>query len=97
MKTFKIDEVVSKVWDTHRNTLSANRGYEPKLAIYMSHDYYQECKADLHHNHVSELAHEFYSEGTIMGYTVFRVIPHYVSSSKVPPQHPPWQVVNLNS
>lgn len=92
----KIEEAINAVMEKHYDIKSNHHDpeYEPKIAIYMSYDYWRECASEISGS-VSTSVFEFYENNTLMGYPIWRVPPMHGRDGDV--NHVPFIVVNLDT
>jgi len=89
-----MDELINAIHNK-RHKLIHESPKEPRLAVYMSYDFWVQCQSSLHGN-VSPTEYEFMTSNTLFGYKVWRVIQRTDSAKGVNEQHPPWVIVNLD-
>jgi len=92
----KIDEVINAIHDKRQSLilLSADCRHEPKLAVYMSYEYWVECKKEIQAG-VSWPAFEFFREDTIFGLPVWKVPATIVDGASK--EHAPFLIVNIET
>lgn len=76
MGKLKIDEVINEVLRVRHKYMVNNNGKVPSIHVYMDYQYWVDCKTEVK-GAVDACQYEFMSEGTIMGYPVWRVVATY--------------------
>lgn len=87
---YQINNVIKALMEKRDKIVSkTNSLEEPKLAIYMSMDFWYECMLQMK-GHLSEIEFEFYSTNKLLGFPVNRVYGTNIGEG-----HPDFLIANI--
>ena len=91
-----IEEVIKAIHSFRREAIAkANDLYNPTFIIYMDDQFWDQCMFEIPGGgYTNPIIPEFYNEGTMFGYPVFRVIPTRVVRENFK-RHSPYRIFEV--